>query len=131
MAISCSSGAGLQHKRIRKSVIDGTYKFCSRRYCGQITNHQLSSRQDPEVRATLAAFSDDTAPGPIRVALSHDRSCNLSCPSCRTERIVANKAEQDKLDGFLSRARFRSCVARRLSILPAPPIRSAAIIFGA
>ena len=30
--------------------------------------------------------------------LSHDRSCNLSCPSCRTGLILARKAEQASLN---------------------------------
>ena len=30
--------------------------------------------------------------------LSHDRSCNLSCPSCRTGLILARKAEQARLN---------------------------------
>ncbi len=30
--------------------------------------------------------------------LSHDKSCNLSCPSCRTSTYVANSAKQAKLD---------------------------------
>jgi MoaA/NifB/PqqE/SkfB family radical SAM enzyme len=32
------------------------------------------------------------------VLLSHDRSCNLSCPSCRKALIVAKKTEQDRLN---------------------------------
>jgi MoaA/NifB/PqqE/SkfB family radical SAM enzyme len=35
---------------------------------------------------------------PKRVLLSHDRSCNLSCPSCRKGMIVANKDEVDRLN---------------------------------
>ena len=35
---------------------------------------------------------------PRRLLLSHDRSCNLSCPSCRKEPILAGKAEQERLD---------------------------------
>lgn len=34
----------------------------------------------------------------MRVLLSHDRSCNLSCPSCRRHLIVADKARQDELN---------------------------------
>jgi hypothetical protein len=93
-----SQWAGPTAQRIRKSIVDGSYELCSRRYCDYITSRRLLPRDAPQVRKTLAAFAGDVIPAPERVALSHDRSCNLSCPSCRTDRIVANKAEQDKLD---------------------------------
>ncbi len=35
---------------------------------------------------------------PKRVLLSHDRSCNLSCPSCRREILVADKDEVARLN---------------------------------
>ncbi len=93
-----SQWAGPMAQRIRKSIVDGTYELCSRRYCEHITNRRLLHRDHPQVRKVLATFAGEAVPAPKRVALSHDRSCNLSCPACRTERIVAGKAEQDKLD---------------------------------
>lgn len=88
--------------KIRKSVTDGSYHYCSRRYCSDITNRTLPHRDSEEVRATLAAFAaaGDQAPPPRRIGLSHDRSCNLSCPTCRTAPILADKTEQARLDGF-------------------------------
>jgi MoaA/NifB/PqqE/SkfB family radical SAM enzyme len=38
---------------------------------------------------------------PKIVVLSHDRSCNLSCPSCRTDFFIAKKEEQDRLNRTL------------------------------
>jgi molybdenum cofactor biosynthesis enzyme MoaA len=35
---------------------------------------------------------------PVRVLMSQDHSCNLSCPSCRTRLILARKEEQDRLN---------------------------------
>jgi MoaA/NifB/PqqE/SkfB family radical SAM enzyme len=37
---------------------------------------------------------------PRRIVLSHDRSCNLSCPSCRTKLILARKEEQARLNAM-------------------------------
>jgi molybdenum cofactor biosynthesis enzyme MoaA len=36
--------------------------------------------------------------GPRRVILSHDRSCNISCPSCRTRLILLGHEATDRLD---------------------------------
>ncbi|WP_219320794.1 radical SAM protein [Methylovirgula sp. HY1] len=93
-------------KKIRDSVTDGSYTYCSRLYCSAISNRSLPHRESDEVRETLAAFaaSGETAPPPLYIGLSHDRSCNLSCPTCRTEPIVADKKEQAKLDGFVERS---------------------------
>ena len=93
-------------KKIRKSVTNGSYEYCSRLYCSEITNRTLPHRESEEVRATLAAFAaaGEAAPPPVRIGLSHDRSCNLSCPTCRTAPIIADKAEQAKLDAFVERA---------------------------
>ncbi len=91
-------------RRIRESVLDGSYKFCSRQHCSDIANRRLPHRDHPKVKETLAGFSGANIPAPIRVQLSHDRSCNLSCPSCRKERIVADKAEQDRLDAIFERS---------------------------
>ncbi len=40
-------------------------------------------------------------PPPKHVVLSHDKSCNLSCPSCRATTILANKTKQQQLDDLI------------------------------
>ncbi|MDR3407663.1 MAG: radical SAM protein [Methylovirgula sp.] len=92
--------AGPTAQKIRASVLDGSYKFCSRQHCRDIADRCLPHRDHPKVKETLAAFSGANIPAPVLVQLSHDRSCNLSCPSCRKERIVADKAEQEQLDAI-------------------------------
>ncbi len=87
-------------KKIRASMIDGSYEYCSRILCSDISNRRLPHRDSEEVRAVLAEFasSRDRAPPPKEIVLSHDRSCNLTCPSCRTAPIVADKAKQAEFD---------------------------------
>ncbi len=89
-------------RRIRASVTDGSYRFCSRRYCSPITNRTLPHRSSKEVQETLARFADGIhgVPPPRAIGLSHDRSCNLACPSCRTDFITAETSELAKLDGL-------------------------------
>jgi wyosine [tRNA(Phe)-imidazoG37] synthetase (radical SAM superfamily) len=92
--------SGPMAKKIRASVLDGSYTYCSRLHCGEISNRQLHHKDSEEVRATLKEFEEagDIAPPPKRIVLSHDRSCNLSCPSCRTSLILADKTKQARLD---------------------------------
>jgi len=92
-------------RKIRASIVDGSYRYCSRVHCTDISNRLLPHRESEVVRETLAAFSaPGSTPPPRRIGLSHDRSCNLSCPSCRSASIVASKSEQAKLDKLFDRS---------------------------
>ena len=82
-------------KEIRASVIDGSYRYCSRLSCMDILNRTLPPNPPPTAEAEL------NSPGPSRIVLSHDNSCNLSCPSCRSEVILAKKEQQDRLNALL------------------------------
>lgn len=89
---------------IREGILNGSYDQCLRSKCHALINNSLP---------TYDAISDDwlgaemvevvhgrqtiAAHGPRVVKLCHDTSCNLWCPSCRSEMIVAKKDEQEKL----------------------------------
>jgi pyruvate-formate lyase-activating enzyme len=93
-------------EKIRASILDGSYRYCSRVHCTDISNRLLLPRESKKVRRILAGFSAEPGltPPPQRIGLSHDRSCNLACPSCRSAQIVASKSEQAKLDRLFDRA---------------------------
>lgn len=85
---------------LRASILDGSFRYCSRMHCGDITNRSLPSNASPEASKLAAAFAATAAsqPLPAKVVLSHDRSCNLACPTCRKDFILADKREQAQLD---------------------------------
>lgn len=88
-------------QEIRASILDGSFRHCSRLHCPVIVDRRLQHRDrlaDPEHRAIVAERRTVLERRPIRVLMSQDRSCNLSCPSCRTRLILARKAEQDRLN---------------------------------
>jgi pyruvate-formate lyase-activating enzyme len=88
-------------QRIRQSVLDGDFRYCSRMFCPKIVDRSLPRRaglEDPVHAAIVRERRTVLPQGPARVLLSHDRSCNLSCPSCRRHLIVADKAKQAELD---------------------------------
>ena len=87
-------------QEVRRSVLDGDFRYCSRVFCPKITTRSLPRRaevRNPEYKEIIRRHQTRLERGPRRVLLSHDRSCNLSCPSCRTTLIVAKKREQMRL----------------------------------
>lgn len=91
-------------QKLRDSIIDGSYAYCSRTHCPLIANRALAPRDSDEVQKLIVAYeTDKRVPPPQRVVLSHDKSCNLSCPSCRAMTITADKAKQARLDSLIER----------------------------
>jgi pyruvate-formate lyase-activating enzyme len=77
-------------REIRRSVTEGDFTHCSRWHCPRIAERRLarvSEAREPPVTS-----------GPSRVVLSHDRSCNLACPSCRTSLIQLDHAGSQRMD---------------------------------
>ena len=85
-------------QEIRSSIIDGSFSYCSRMSCMEILNKKLP----PKIHANRTSIAGVTKP-PKRVVLSHDNSCNLACPSCRTEVFMANKESQEQLNIILEK----------------------------
>jgi hypothetical protein len=86
---------------IRRSVLDGDFSYCSRLYCPKITTRSLPRRKDltaPLHRAVTGMRLTRVDHRPRRVVLSEDRSCNLSCPSCRRDLIQLGPRETERLD---------------------------------
>jgi Iron-sulfur cluster-binding domain len=86
---------------IRASIHDGSYRYCSRVHCAHLSSHSLP--RTPDLRSArlnaIAAERRTKLKGrPERLVLAHDRSCTLSCPSCRTRVITANSAEAGRLN---------------------------------
>ena len=91
---------------VRRSVLDGSFTWCSRLHCPHITAERLPERSavsDPVLKRVIAEEITLVDGGPRRVLLNYDRSCNLACPSCRRERIVADRDERERLDELADR----------------------------
>jgi MoaA/NifB/PqqE/SkfB family radical SAM enzyme len=83
---------------IQDSIIDGSYKFCSKTQCpylAQLINEGVKST----VFTEKEYFSKyEFKNGPTNLNFAFDRSCNLSCPSCRNFAIMANGEEIEFID---------------------------------
>ncbi|WP_316187581.1 SPASM domain-containing protein [Bradyrhizobium sp. SZCCHNS1050] len=100
---------------IRKSVTDGTYKYCNHVDCGAMVRDTLTRVENaPEVIRTAMETKDFRLDHPSEVMFAFDQTCNLSCPSCRTERIVEKpsqstakaRAVEDKFAPLLAKAKI-------------------------
>jgi MoaA/NifB/PqqE/SkfB family radical SAM enzyme len=88
-------------QEIRRSVLDGDYSYCSRTMCPSILNDVLPRSEEvtsPRLRRIIERRETVLEDGPRLIALGHDSSCNLACPSCRVGIVMADKAQNERLD---------------------------------
>lgn len=90
---------------VRDSIIDGSYRHCDSTQCpflNKILNDGYSNVDDPIYRKDdlpewLSKYVEDHKAGkldaPSIVQFSFDRSCNLACPSCRLNVIMASSGK--------------------------------------
>lgn len=91
---------------IRDSILDGSYKHCDEKICPYL---QLKDRGNVNIGPLyhkdhlpedLEKVIDDYKSGkeikPVITQWSFDKTCNLSCPSCRTELIVSKREDIER-----------------------------------
>ena len=85
---------------IRKSVTDGTFKYCDKSHCPYL--HQLSkfgkigntnvlhhkNKIPTDIKEKIDSFQEGKLLPPNTIQFSFDRTCNLKCPSCRLDVIT-------------------------------------------
>jgi hypothetical protein len=90
-----------QAQEIRRSVLDGDYSYCSRTLCPSIVNDELPRSEEvsaPRLRRIIERRETVLEDGPRLIALGHDSSCNLACPSCRVGIVMADSGQNERLD---------------------------------
>lgn len=74
---------------VRRSIIDGNFKYCRWMRCPYILNDSMP--------ATLRDSATSNVDRAQHLRLSYDYTCNLWCPSCRKERRTAKGEELDRI----------------------------------
>jgi len=90
---------------VRRSIIDGDFKYCLD-LCPAIGQGTLPRVSEVPIELYGPAAEARSAPlawGPRQLALLHDRTCNLSCPSCRASLITATRQEKEEFEEILDR----------------------------
>ena len=85
-------------ERIRESILDGSFRYCNHLHCTAIASRTLPALDAPESQQVIKQYRSNPARLPEHLVLSHDKSCNLSCPSCRSSLYLANSRKQERLD---------------------------------
>jgi hypothetical protein len=82
-------------RKIRESVTDGSYKYCNHLECAVMNQGHLRQRElltDPHITQAIASGRYEVD-GVDDLMFALDQTCNLSCPSCRTDRITEKVSE--------------------------------------
>ena len=84
-------------KEVRRSILDGDFKYCKQEICPYIQEDTLPDRDsnDTEIRTIIDNYVLDYDGIPGYIHLCNDLSCNLECPSCRKEKITQYLNEED------------------------------------
>lgn len=85
-------------RKTRQSMLDGSFRYCNHLHCSVMIQDRLPKKSDQKIMADpvmRAALEDNvtSASAPAQVTFGLDNTCNLSCPSCRTQRIVQKESE--------------------------------------
>lgn len=107
-------------QNIRQSIISGSYEYCNERTCGILLNDQLNSADT--LPPNVADMIQDASRWdmPYEISLSGDLTCNLSCPSCRTQiiRVTDDQREQqESLGQRLAENLFSRPTQQRINII--------------
>ena len=81
---------------IRSTILGGSFKFCNYSRCTFLQNkygpvQKIKDIKDPYLREVIDKELTFLPYGPREINCSYDASCNLSCPSCRSDLIIENE----------------------------------------
>lgn len=84
-------------QKIRSSIIDGSYRYCDHNICPYLKSGRLESLEklSPGVREAIETQQTEIKTRPKYILLGYDFSCNLSCPSCRSQKIMLAKGSPE------------------------------------
>lgn len=79
---------GKKAEEFRKSMLDGSYKFCNNKKCPYLANNTLESIL---VEYIVPKY-------PKYCSLSYEQACNYVCQFCRKDRYIPEKGEAKKIE---------------------------------
>lgn len=87
---------GKRAQEIRRSILDGSFKYCNRSRCAFLQTvsgpvERVEDVKDDDLKEIIEKDLTILSYGPRQIICTYDKSCNLSCPSCRTGIIIERK----------------------------------------
>ena len=94
---------------IRASIHDGSFRHCNKTACPRIQDDRLIAAEalaaeSPHWHQIVEEKETELAHGPQDVNLAYDKTCNLSCPSCRVAKLAADSETRSRYDRLQERA---------------------------
>ncbi len=90
-------------KKVQESILDGSYKYCSKTQCPYLSELLVTGNK-PKGFVDKSNFNiNDYKSGPTNINFAFDRSCNLTCPSCRNVAIMADGTELEFIDNTINK----------------------------
>jgi MoaA/NifB/PqqE/SkfB family radical SAM enzyme len=90
-------------KKVQESILDGSYKYCSKTECPYLSELLMNGNR-PKGFIDKSSFNvNNYKIGPTNINFAFDRSCNLSCPSCRNVAIMADGTELEFIDDTINK----------------------------
>jgi MoaA/NifB/PqqE/SkfB family radical SAM enzyme len=99
-------------REIRASILDGSFRYCRKKECPRIANNTLPLKteiSEPYLKKIIEEKLTILSQKPKILELSYDRSCNLSCPSCRTSFFMLKGEEYEQRKKLTTRL-IQSCL---------------------
>ena len=90
---------GPEVQKFRESILDDSYRFCPHDVCHSLRVGQFPTVEEhtsQNIKRAAETGQLTIAEPEITMTMVYDQTCNLSCPSCRTERIVLKGEEFDR-----------------------------------
>ena len=91
---------GEEWVEFRKSILDGSFKYCQKNQCSNIVAGWLPKKKDCSHKEVQKLIEGDFSviPPLEELHFSYDFHCNLKCPSCRLEIKPNSSARNAELD---------------------------------
>jgi MoaA/NifB/PqqE/SkfB family radical SAM enzyme len=90
-------------KKVQESILDGSYKYCSKTECPYLSELLITGNRPKGFKPVNNFNGNDYKSGPTNINFAFDRSCNLSCPSCRNVAIMADGTELEFIDDTINK----------------------------
>jgi MoaA/NifB/PqqE/SkfB family radical SAM enzyme len=93
---------GEKAQNIRRSILNGSFEYCNRSVCPFLQTKSgpvqiVEDVEDPYLKESIEKNLTVLPYGPKEINCCYDKSCNLSCPSCRTG-LIMETGKKDQIE---------------------------------
>jgi MoaA/NifB/PqqE/SkfB family radical SAM enzyme len=93
---------GKEAQKIRRSILNGSFRYCNYNRCSFLQTvsgpvKRIEEVDEPDLKEIIQKKITVLPHGPKDIICTYDRSCNLSCPSCRAEVVIEAKNRDEIL----------------------------------